>query len=278
MTTRYDLKMRNLAIGLIFTATFTNADSIILQSTTSTKNSGLYEHLLPIIKKEIDLVVRVVAVGTGQAIKNAERCDGDVLLVHAKGAEEEFVKGGFGVKRFNLMYNDFVIVGPKSDPAKIQGLNDATQALRKIASSKSIFVSRGDDSGTHKAELSLWRQTWSVPSLISGKWYLETGSGMGTTLNIAVEMRAYAITDRATWIKFGNKRDTKILVEGDSKLVNQYGIILVSQKKCPTVNTEAGQKFVAWLLSAEGQKAIDSYSVGGNQLFFANAAKNDNER
>jgi len=247
------------------------ADSIIVQSTTSTKNSGLYDYLLPMVEADTGVQVNVVAVGTGQAIKNAERCDGDVLLVHAKASEEKFVAAGYGVSRSDLMYNDFVIVGPAADPAGVSGSNSVSDSLGKIAASEALFASRGDDSGTHKAERRLWESTSVDPTASSGRWYRETGSGMGATLNIAVGMGAYAMTDRATWTKFGNKGDFKIHVEGDDRLFNQYGVILVNPEKCPNVKQYAGQKFIDWLLSDAGQQAIASYKVAGNQLFFPNA-------
>ena len=244
---------------------------IVVQSTTSTQNSGLYEHILPIFTKTTGIEVRVVAVGTGQAIKNARNGDGDVLLVHAKSAEEKFVADGFGVERFDLMYNDFVIVGPPGDPAGIAGLSDATAALKRIAGAKAVFASRGDDSGTHKKERQLWKAAGIDPARDSGKWYRETGSGMGATLNAGVGMDSYVMTDRATWIKFGNKGRHKILVEGDDRLFNQYGVILVSPKRHPRVKAKLGQTFIDWLLSEEGQAAIAGYAVGGQQLFFVNA-------
>ena len=248
-------------------------DSIIVQSTTSTQNSGLYGHLLPTFKAKTGIQVNVVAVGTGQAIKNARNCDGDVLLVHAKPAEEEFVEDGYGVRRTDLMYNDFIIVGPPSDPAKIAGMKDAPAALKKISDAKAIFASRGDNSGTHKKEKRLWTVSGADPKSASGKWYRETGSGMGATLNTAVGMGAYVMTDRATWISFRNKVDFRILVEGDDDLFNQYGVILVSPENCPTVKRAAGQKFIDWLVGEEGQKAIGDYKLGGKQLFFPNANK-----
>lgn len=247
------------------------AESIIVQSTTSTKNSGLYDYILPKVASDTGITVNVVAVGTGQAIKNAQRCDGDVLLVHAKSSEEKFVQDGFGVKRSDLMYNDFVIVGPASDPAGINGSTDVSMALKKIAEKQSIFASRGDDSGTHKAELRLWKGSNIDPTEASGTWYRETGSGMGATLNTAVGMGAYAMTDRATWTKFGNKSDFQIHVQGDDRLFNQYGVILINPEKCPNVNVDSGQQFIDWLLSDNGQSAIASYQVNGNQLFFPNA-------
>jgi tungstate transport system substrate-binding protein len=244
---------------------------IIVQSTTSTQNSGLFEELLPRFREATGIEARVVAVGTGQALKNAQNCDGDVLFVHAKPDEEKFVVDGYGVERFDVMYNDFVIVGPKADPAKVGGLKDAAAALEMIAAAKAPFASRGDDSGTNKKEMSLWRAAGVDPSGASGKWYRETGSGMGATLNAAVGMGAYTLTDRGTWISFENKDGLKILVEGDSNLFNQYGVIRVSPEHCPNVKVEAGQKFVDWVLGTDGQAAIASYQIGGQQLFFPNA-------
>ncbi len=244
--------------------------SILVQSTTSTANSGLYDYLLPIFGKKTGIAVNVVAVGTGQAIKNAENCDGDVLLVHAEAAEEEFMRSGGGVKRFDLMYNDFVIVGPASDPAGIGGMADAEGALKKIADSGSLFASRGDNSGTHKKELELWKTAGLDPTSSSGAWYRETGSGMGATLNAGVGMAAYVMTDRASWIGFGNKGDFIILVEGDNDLFNQYGVILVNPEKCPNVNVEGGQEFIDWLLSDEGQAAIAGFTIEDQRLFFPN--------
>lgn len=243
---------------------------IIVQSTTSTLNSGLYDYLLPIFKKEKGIDVRVVAVGTGQAIKNARNGDGDVLLVHAKSAEEKFVADGFGVKRSDLMYNDFVIVGPAEDPAGVAGMSDVKTAMKKIAASEAPFASRGDDSGTHKKEQSLWKAAGMEPS---GGWYRETGSGMGATLNTGIGMGAYVMTDRATWIKFGNKGDYQIAVEGDAAMFNQYGIIAVNPEKHPHVKVTESQVFIDWMLSPAGQKAIAAYKVDGKQLFFPNADK-----
>lgn len=257
------LSLMSVSVGAV--------ESILVQSTTSTKNSGLYDYLLPMVEADTGVKVNVVAVGTGQAIKNAERCDGDVLLVHAKASEEKFVEAGFGVSRSDLMYNDFIVVGPASDPAGVSGSESVADALQQIADKQALFASRGDDSGTHKAELKLWKTTSVDPAASSGLWYRETGSGMGATLNIAVGMGAYAMTDRATWTKFGNKGDFKIHVEGDQRLFNQYGVILVNQQKCPNVNAVAGQKFIDWLISDRGQSAIASYRVAGSQLFFPNA-------
>lgn len=246
--------------------------SIIVQSTTSTQNSGLFTHILPLFEKKTGIKVKVVAVGTGQALKNARNGDGDVLLVHAKAAELEFVKQGWGVKRFDLMYNDFVLIGPETDPAGISGMSDAAAALVKIAATRTVFASRGDDSGTHKAERRLWKITGINLRKVGGSWYRETGSGMGATLNFAAGIGAYTLSDRATWLAFKNKRDLKILLEGDKKLFNQYGVILVNPARHKHVKAREGQMFIDWLLSREGQAAIASFKVKGKQLFFPNAA------
>ena len=247
-------------------------DFIIVQSTTSTQNSGLFDHILPTFSAKTGIEVRVVAVGTGQALKNARNGDGDVVLVHSKPDEEKFVADGWGVKRHDVMYNDFVIVGPASDPAGISGLKDADRALKEITEAKVAFASRGDDSGTHKAELNLWKTAGIDPAAASGDWYLETGSGMGATLNTAVGKQAYTVTDRATWLSFTNKTNFEILVEGDPALFNQYGVILVNPKRHPRVKAKPGQAFVDWLTSADGQKAIASFEIDGEQLFFPNAS------
>ena len=244
---------------------------IIVQSTTSTQNSGLFDHILPLFTKKTGIEVRVVAVGTGQALKNAENGDGDVVLVHSKPDEEKFVADGFGVKRYDVMYNDFVIIGPASDPAKIGGLKDAVQAFKQIAETESPFASRADDSGTHKAELKVWQDAGLDPKAASGAWYFETGSGMGATINLAVAKGAYALTDRGTWLSYTNKDDFKVLVEGDPKLFNQYGVILVDPAKHPNVKAKQGQAFIDWLTGPEGQAAIASYKIDGQQLFFPNA-------
>lgn len=249
------------------------ADGILVQSTTSTQNSGFYEHLLPIFQAETGIEVRVVAVGTGQAIRNAINGDADVLLVHAKAEEEDFVAHGWGVSRADLMYNDFVIVGPKEDPAGISGEADVLAALVRIAGKESIFASRGDDSGTHKAEMRLWRETGVDVEAASGSWYRETGSGMGATLNAGIGMGGYVLTDRATWIAFRNKQEHAVLVEGDPKLFNQYGIILVNPERHPHVKAGDGQRFVDWMLSEDGQAAIAEFKVDGEQLFFPNAER-----
>ncbi|MEM7251154.1 MAG: substrate-binding domain-containing protein [Pseudomonadota bacterium] len=245
--------------------------SIILQSTTSTANSGLYDDILPKFESQTGIKVHVVAVGTGQALKNARNGDGDVVLVHAKPAEEAFVAAGYGVARFNVMYNDFVLVGPLDDPAGVVGRANITDALRAILESNALFASRGDDSGTDRKEKHLWSRAGRDPAPGSGRWYRETGSGMGATLNIAVGMGAYTLTDRATWISFRNKRAYRIVLEGDPALFNQYGVILVNPARHPNVAAESGQRFVDWILSRDGQAAIAGYTVNGHQLFFPNA-------
>lgn len=249
------------------------ADSpyITVQSTTSTENSGLFKYLLPLFTAKTGIEVRVVAVGTGQAIKNAMNGDGDVLLVHAKADEEKFVADGFGVARHDVMYNDFLIAGPKSDAAKVAGGKDAAAALKAIASASAPFVSRGDDSGTHKAELKLWKDAGVDAKAASGTWYREAGQGMGATLNMAAAMDAYVLTDRATWSAFQNRRDLATLVEGDKRLFNPYGVILVNPAKHANVKAKEGQAFVDWLISEEGQAAIAAFKINGEQQFFPSA-------
>jgi tungstate transport system substrate-binding protein len=244
---------------------------IIVQSTTSTENSGLFEYLLPKFTAKTGIEVRVVAVGTGQAIKNAANGDGDVLFVHDKASEEKFVAAGGGVKRFDVMYNDFVVIGPAKDPAGIAGSKDVAAAFKKIAAAQAPFVSRGDDSGTNKAEMRLWKAAGVDAKAASGKWYREAGSGMGATINTGVGMGAYILTDRATWSNFKNRGDYKIMVEGDPKLFNQYGVMLVNPAKHPNVKKAEGQAFIDWLLSAEGQNAIRGFRINGEQQFFPNA-------
>jgi tungstate transport system substrate-binding protein len=259
-----------LALGLSGTVQAQD-QFIVVQSTTSTQNSGLFDHLLPIFQDKTGIEVRVVAVGTGQAINNAMNGDGDVLFVHAKASEEKFVSEGHGLQRSDVMYNDFILVGPSADPAGIAGTKDIAAALTKIAEVGAPFASRGDDSGTHKAELKLWKEAGVDAAAASGGWYRETGSGMGATLNTGTAMGAYVLTDRATWISFGNKGEYQIAVEGDNRLFNQYGIILVNPEKHANVKAEAGQMFIDWILSTEGQQAIADYKIDGQQLFFPNA-------
>ena len=258
-------------LALTFSVSSAADNFIIVQSTTSTQNSGLFEHILPLFTKKTGIEVRVVAVGTGQALKNAEKGDGDVVLVHSQPDEEKFVADGWGLKRFSVMYNDFVIVGPAADSARIAGMRRAPEALKKIAEAQSPFASRADDSGTNKAELKLWQQSGVDPKKSSGSWYLETGSGMGATLNIAVGKQAYALSDRGTWLAFANKSDFKVLVEGDDELFNQYGVMLVNPAKHPNVKAKDGQVFIDWLTGSEGQAAIADYKINGQQLFFPNA-------
>ena len=244
---------------------------ITVVSTTSTENSGLFMALLPRFTARTGIEVRVVAVGTGQAIRLARNGDADVLLVHHTASEEQFVADGFGVARFDVMYNDFVIVGPGHDPAEIAATATASAALARLAGRASPFVSRGDDSGTHKRELSLWASAGVNVEAASGTWYRETGSRMGATLNVASAMNAYALTDRATWLKFDNKGGLEILVQGDPRLFNQYGIVLVDAARHPHVKTGDGQAFIDWVLSAEGQAVIGAYRVAGQAAFVPNA-------
>ncbi len=248
------------------------ADFITVASTTSTQNSGLFDYILPKFKQKSGIEVRVVAVGTGQAIRLARNGDADVLFVHHKPSEEKFVADGFGVVRYDVMYNDFIIVGPKADPARIGSLENAVQAFRQIAKSESAFASRGDDSGTNKKELGLWKLAGVDTKKASGGWYRETGSGMGATLNTAAAMDAYTLTDRGTWLSFKNRQGLVIQSQGDAKLFNQYGVMLVNKAKYPHIKSVLGQTFIDWLLSLEGQAAINSYKVDGQQLFFANAS------
>ena len=243
---------------------------IILQSTTSTQNSGLYDYILPKFTEQNGIDVRVVAVGTGQAIKNAQNCDGDVLIVHSKSSEEIFVKSGYGIYRKDLMYNDFVIIGPENDPAKVKSSDNAFEAFKKIFNERAIFASRGDESGTHKAEIKIWNNLNMNTNDFNGGWYRELGLGMGATLNVAVQMDAYVLSDRATWLAFKNKRQHLILFEGDESLFNQYGIIPVNPNKCPSVKTNLSKIFIDWMLSIEGQNYISSYKKNGQQLFFPN--------
>ncbi len=244
---------------------------VTLASTTSTENSGLLAQILPQFTAESGIAVRVVAVGTGQALRLARNGDADVLLIHHRPSEEAFVAEGFGVARHDVMYNDFVLVGPKDDPAGIAGAQDAASALAKIAGAKSPFVSRGDDSGTHKKELGLWRASGADPAAASGTWYREAGAGMGATLNIAQAMGAYGLSDRATWTAFANRGDLAILLEGDPALFNPYGVILIDQKRHPHIKTEQGQALVDWLLSARGQAAIGAFMLEGEQMFTPSA-------
>ena len=246
---------------------------ITVASTTSTEQSGLFRHLLPIFEKKSGTQVRVVALGTGQALDMGRRGDADVVFVHAKSAEEKFIAEGYGVKRLPVMYNDFVLIGPRSDPAKVGGSRDILLALRRIKEAASPFVSRGDRSGTHMAELALWKQAGTDIAAEKGPWYRDTGQGMGPALNTASSMNGYILSDRGTWIAFKNRGDLEILVAGDQRLFNQYGVILVNPDQHRYVKRELGQAFVDWLVSAEGQRAIADYKIGGEQLFFPNAGQ-----
>ena len=245
--------------------------TIVVASTTSTEDSGLFGYLLPIVKQRTGVELKVLAQGTGQALDTARRGDADVVFVHAKSAEEQFIAEGFGVKRYPVMYNDFVLIGPKDDPAGIKG-KDVLTALQTIRSTAALFVSRGDRSGTHIAEVTLWKAAGiDIAKDHAGHWYREIGQGMGAALNMASASNAYVLSDRGTWLAFQNRRDLVILVEGDRRLFNQYGVTLVNPAKHPTVKQEAGQHFIDWLISLEGQAAIAGYKINGQQLFFPNA-------
>jgi tungstate transport system substrate-binding protein len=262
-----------LLVAFIACAAQAQERFITVASTTSTEQSGLYGHLLPIFEKKTGIQVRVVALGTGQALDLARRGDADVVFVHAKSAEEKFLAEGQGIKRFPVMYNDFVLIGPKSDPARIAGGKDILEALKKIQASQAPFVSRGDRSGTHMAELDLWKASGIDLDKAKGPWYRDTGQGMGPALNTAASMNAYLLADRGTWLAFKNRGDLAILVEGDRRLYNQYGVMLVNPDKHPAVKKALGQAFIDWLVSPEGQQAIAGYKIGGEQLFFPNAAQ-----
>jgi tungstate transport system substrate-binding protein len=245
--------------------------SIVVASTTSTQDSGIFGHILPLFEAKTGIRVKVIAQGTGQALDTGRRGDADVVFVHAKAAEEKFLSDGFGVKRFPVMYNDFILVGPKSDPAGIAGTNDIVAALKALKARQIPFVSRGDRSGTHQAELSLWKIAGIDIASEKGPWYREIGQGMGATLNTAGAMGAYTISDRGTWISFKNKGDFTVAVEGDKRLFNQYGVMLVNPQKHANVKQELGQQFIDWLISTEGQSAIADYKINGQQLFYPNA-------
>ena len=247
--------------------------SIVVASTTSTEQSGLFGHILPTFTEKTGIEVKVVALGTGQALDVGRRGDADVVFVHDRAAEDKFVAEGFGVDRRDVMYNDFVLVGPKSDPARVAGGKDVAAALKAIAAAKAPFVSRGDKSGTHAAELRYFKDAGVDPNEGKGTWYRETGSGMGPALNTASSMNAYILADRGTWLSFKNRGELGIVVEGDSKLFNQYGVILVNPAKHSHVKRELGQEFIDWIVSAEGQQAIAGYKIGGEQLFYPNAKR-----
>jgi tungstate transport system substrate-binding protein len=246
---------------------------ITVSSTTSTEQSGLFKHILPLFTKQTGIEVRVVALGTGQALDMARRGDADVVFVHDKSAEEKFVAEGYGLERREVMYNDFVLIGPRADSAKVAGGRDILTALRKVKDAQAAFVSRGDKSGTHAAELRYWKDAGIDIAAQKGPWYRETGSGMGPALNTASSMNAYILADRGTWLSFRNRGELTILVEGDQHLYNQYGVMLVNPAKHPHVKKEEGQAFVDWVVSVQGQDAIAGYKVGGEQLFFPNARR-----
>jgi len=245
--------------------------SIVVASTTSTQDSGLFGHILPMFKAKTGIDVKVVAQGTGQALDTARRGDADVVFVHAKPAEEKFLSEGFGVKRYPVMYNDFILIGPKADPAGIKGSKDIVAALGAIKAKGADFISRGDKSGTHQAELNLWKVAGVDIAKDKGPWYKEIGQGMGAALNIASASNAYVLADRGTWLSFKNRGDLAIAVEGDKRLFNQYGVMLVNPEKHPSVKKDLGQQLIDWLVSAEGQKAIADYKINGEQLFYPNA-------
>ena len=274
MAFRFSALLSALLLGAIASVAPTRAQerSIVVASTTSTQDSGLFGHLLPLFKAKTDIDVKVIAQGTGQALDTARRGDADVVFVHAKSQEEKFLAEGFAVKRFDVMYNDFVLIGPKGDPAGIKG-KDIETALKAIQAKGAPFVSRGDKSGTHSAELALWKQAGIDIATAKGPWYREIGQGMGGALNTAAAMNGYVLSDRGTWVSFRNRGDLEITVEGDRRLFNQYGVMLVNPEKYPSVKKEFGQAFIDWLISAEGQAAIAGYKIDGQQLFFPNTEK-----
>jgi tungstate transport system substrate-binding protein len=262
-----------VAIAVLWAAPASAQDkSIVIASTTSTQDSGLFGHILPLFKAKTGIDSKVVSQGTGQALDTARRGDADVVFVHAKSLEEKFVADGFGVKRLPVMYNDFIVIGPKSDPAGIKGRKDVADALKTIQGKGAPFISRGDKSGTHNAELNLWKIAGIDIATDKGPWYREIGQGMGAALNTASASNAYVLADRGTWISFRNRGELEIVVEGDKRLFNQYGVILVNPAKHPHVKKEFGQRFVDWITSPEGQKAIADYKLNGQQLFFPNAS------
>jgi tungstate transport system substrate-binding protein len=269
---------RKISLALLAMACLTQAHSqhaaaITVASTTSTEQSGLFGYLLPRFTEATKISVKVVAVGTGQALDIGRRGDADVVFVHDRPAEDKFMAEGQGVKRFDVMYNDFVIVGPKSDPAHVAGDKDVVDALRKISEAKAPFISRGDRSGTHEAELRLWKQAGIDVGPAKGSWYREIGQGMGPALNMASSSNAYLLSDRGSWLSFKNRGDLAVLTEGDKRLFNQYGVMLVNPDKHASVKAKEGQAFIDWLISPKGQETIASYKVNGEQLFFPNAAK-----
>ena len=276
MLTRRYLILGAAAVVLGGSPALAQEKSIVVASTTSTQDSGLFGHILPLFKAKTGIDVRVVAQGTGQALDTGKRGDADVLFVHAKALEEKFIADGFGVKRFPVMYNDFVLIGPKSDPARIKGMTDVVDAFRTIKAKAAPFISRGDRSGTHIAELELWKEAGidigkEKVDRNSGRWYKEIGQGMGAALNTASAANAYVLADRGTWLSLKNRGDLDILVAGDKRLFNQYGVMLVNPARHPHVKKEEGQSFIDWLVSPAGQKAIADYKIAGQQLYFPNA-------
>jgi tungstate transport system substrate-binding protein len=259
------------AIVLAIVAAGAEDRSIVVASTTSTQDSGLFEHILPLFKAKTGIEVKVIAQGTGQALDTARRGDADVVFVHAKAAEEKFLAEGFGVKRYPVMYNDFILVGPASDPAGVKGTQDIVAAFKAIKEKKAAFISRGDRSGTHIAELNLWNLAGIDIAAQKGPWYKDIGQGMGAALNAASATNAYVLSDRGTWLSFKNKGALVIAVQGDKRLFNQYGVLLVNPQKHSHVKKELGQQFIDWLISPEGQKAIADYKINGEQLFYPNA-------
>ena len=267
------IRRQLLALALMLAAApaLAQEKSIVVSSTTSTNDTGLFGHILPLFKQKTGIDVKVVSQGTGQALDTGRRGDSDVVFVHAKSQEDKFVADGFGVKRFPVMYNDFVLIGPKSDPAGIKGSKDIVAALKAIKEKGAPFISRGDKSGTHSAELNLWTAAGIDIAADKGPWYREIGQGMGAALNTSSASNAYVLADRGTWLAFKNRGDLDIVVEGDKRLFNQYGVILVNPAKHPHVKKELGQAFIDWIVSPEGQKAISDFKINGQQLFFANA-------
>ena len=262
-----------LAAAILTTPVCAQDKSIVVSSTTSTQDSGLFGYILPLFKEKTGIDVKVIAQGTGQALDTGRRGDSDVVFVHAKSAEEKFLAEGEGVKRHPVMYNDFVLIGPKSDPAGIKGMKDVARALKTIKDKQADFISRGDRSGTHIAELALWNKDAGIDiEKEKGPWYKSIGQGMGAALNTAGASNGYVLSDRGTWLSFKNKGDLQILVEGDKRLFNQYGVMLVNPAKHPNVKKELGQAFIDWLISPEGQKAIANYKINGEQLFYPNAS------
>ena len=273
------INRRTVMVSVAFTAAIlitpvcAQDKSIVVSSTTSTQDSGLFGHILPLFKEKTGIDVKVIAQGTGQALDTGRRGDSDVVFVHAKSAEEKFLAEGEGVKRHPVMYNDFVLIGPKSDPAGIKGMKDVAKALTTIKDKQADFISRGDRSGTHIAELALWNKDAGIDiEKEKGPWYKSIGQGMGAALNTAGASNGYVLSDRGTWLSFKNKGDLQILVEGDKRLFNQYGVMLVNPAKHPNVNKELGQAFIDWLISPDGQKAIANYKINGEQLFYPNAS------